>query len=267
MAWTPEKVQDYHAGHLYEAADWIERQHPRWPDHFGRQVSELQGLGWMGKHFDSALAQEQGFKVTAQGMAEHASLAAQEMRMAAGAVDSAKSAAWNAIATAQEDDFEVDLDKGVRDKLPPDPLTVEARQAAATAHAASIATTMQAFKGSLSAAATLAQGHAATQRGITMTDFKADKGPPPVSPDPNSHNDKKHECTFGEQFQGFAEVAGGSMVAAGGGILTAAGGSTEALTGGTSSPISIPGILAGVGMIAQGSGSVEKGLDALHDCK
>lgn len=92
------------------------------------------------------------------------------------------------------------------------------------------------------------------------------KGQPPVHPDPNAHPNKK-PTGFGNLMDDFGKVAAGAAGVVGGTILTGTSAAAEVGSDGIASPISIPGILGGLGMIAAGSGSVEKGLQDLFDAQ
>lgn len=272
MALTPEKVETHDPIHLVEMAQWIGRQHPRWDNHFINQQMDLTGMGWTGINGEKTLAD------ATQDVADVAPLSAEAAAAQATAmagytsIMTMRGLAQTALEGARGTGYQVDSSFGVKDTLPPNPATAQARQAGAEAHAKNIAYHVSNFQAEQQAVAQALRTHGQVLKGHTsMVDFKTDKGPAPdphlISPDPSFKDSKKHQCDFGERFQGFADVAGGALTTAGGGILVAAGGSTEAITGGASSPVSIPGILGGLGMIATGAGVTERGLDKLHDCE
>jgi hypothetical protein len=269
MALTPDKIESYDPTHLIETAEWIGRQHPRWDNHFINQQMDLIGMGWTGVNGEKTLADAtQDVADTIPLIAEAATAQATAM---AGytSLMAARGLAQTALEAAKGTGYQVDSSFGVKDTLPPTPVTQQARQVLAQEHASNIANTVGNFQAEQHAVAQALRTHGKTLQGhVSMVDNHTDKGQPPgqqpVHPDPNQHQEpKKHG--FGDVVDSFGKVAGGTLSVLGGTALTVGAIPEEIGSGGLLTPAIIAQGAGGLTLITGGAASVEKGLQELFD--
>jgi len=268
---TKTQVLDYQPSHLSEHAEHSTKTGLNWTATSETQHSEAQALGWHGIAGSTYKLVASADHATVQAAAEQAHAVAAVATAQSALVYEALQGAKFALEDAEGAQIEVSEQFGLEDRLPPspDPVMREWRQAELTYHAGQIGTTVSGLISADNAAAAAIRSagdfspyHQTPNGHISAVDFKTDKGPPPVSPDPHQQGDKKSR-SFSDNFESFTKVVGGSLGVVGGTVLVGAGAATEVGTDGVSSPVSIPSIAGGLGMIATGSGAIEKGLGEL----
>lgn len=265
------QVLAYNTTHLIDAsAHWQVLADQR-EEVFGAVHNEARILPWEGLGAD-ALHQRTGADYnTALNSADNLRQAASIARDGASTLDQMHSRVMYTLEDAQADGFAPTEELGMVDTRPSaNPAVVAQRQAQAQTYSGQLKSQVSDLVAHDTKVGADMRNATAGEGKISFTDFKQDGGPTPghtITPDPNNHDDKKHQGTFDEAFEGFGKIVTGLLGIGGGTALTVGSGAAEVGSGGLSTPASIAGVLGGLGMIGTGAMAVENGLDQLFHLK
>ncbi len=181
MAWTRSKLENHNFDHLEAGGAYTATQGEKGDEHFTLQHSLMGQLEWKGIAGDAAWEHTGREQYTAYAVNDVLQAASKTSSMAAGDLMYMKGMVVNAILDAEANQFTVNDDLSIDDKMKNLlPAVAQARQAQAQMHSEMIQYYLENFQGHLQTVAGTLQAHHVALQGISYADGASAYGSNPT---------------------------------------------------------------------------------------